>query len=215
MEGDDPEWTWIMPKITAAVTALILALGLAGCAGGTSSVEPTSEARGFAAPIDSAPATEAPVEQVDTAEQRDITAKGEVCDPHNLNDAICAAFHPDQVALNMTSPERVREPLASMSPESRLSLAHDACENLNAGNREHLIDTILRDDDDPLLNDRNNGSVYSAAAMAYCHQHIEGGTDEYPDRNKRIVKFYQSLGEAAAKDHFSGKVMPTPEELGY
>lgn len=214
-----------MKRSTTAVIVGVLALGLVG--GGTavalsSSGEPAPETSastpapvGTDAPVEAS--TDAPaVSGTQAKDERPayITEPGEVCDPHNVNDPICAAFYPEQVILNMTSPERAREPLASMDAVEKIRLAHQACENMIAGVRPHLVDTILNPDDPPEMADRNNDGIYIAASLAYCNE-FAGGTKDYPDKIARTIAFYHQLGESASKVHFADKIMPIPAELGY
>lgn len=214
-----------MKRSTTAVIVGVLALGLVG--GGTAvaltnSGEPTPEASASApAPVGTdataEASTDAPANSETPANDERpayITEPGEVCDPHNVNDPICAAFYPAQVILNMTSPERAREPLASMNADEKIRLAHEACENLVAGVRPDLVDTILAPDDPPEMADRNNDGIYIAASLAYCNE-FAGGTKDYPDKIARTIAFYKKLGESAAKVHFADKIMPVPAELGY
>lgn len=143
----------------------------------------------------------APSEQPAEALPTNITQPGEVCDPHNANDSLCAAFYPDQVVLNMTSAPRSREPLASMPAAEKIALAHQACDNLAAGSQPHLVDTILNPDDHPSTADRNNVGIYAAATLAYCNEFDTGKSAAY-------IAYYKKLGEEGAKADFADKTMP-------
>lgn len=118
-----------------------------------------------------------------------ITAAGEVCDPQNMNDPICAAFYPDQAVLNITA--RAAD-LDSLSDAEKIERAHLACDGGEPA-------------DSPL---------YKAGAIAYCNE-LAPGIDGQPDRYARLIAFYKALGEDGAKAHYADRVMPTPAELGY
>lgn len=190
-----------MPKRTTAiaVTALLL-FALTGC--GEDST-PAAEPKSFAAPLnkqaDETPATEEPT--VEPAIGYGPTAPGEVCDTQNLNDPICAAFYPDQLVLNLMTMPRAREPLSSMTDEQKITLAQQACADLGAGARPHVIETNPLADDHATSADRNNDLVYTAASLAYCNEHLTGKSAAY-------IAYYQALGEEGAKSDFADRVMP-------
>lgn len=176
-------------KRSAVVLALLAALTLTGCAGSTEAAPSEPET------IDTVTTDETPAPEVEEAEKMsaanivDITAPGEVCDPGNGNDAICAAFYPDQVVLNMAA--RAGGEFAALSDAEKIDRARQACETGDA---------------DPL--------IVKAGAVAYCNENA-GGPDDMPDMIARLIAFYQAMGEDAAKAHFNGHTMPTPAELGY
>ena len=180
-----------MTRTATIAAAALLLLALTGCAG--SADEAPSAPRGFAQSIPS----ETP-ESAAESTPSDITAPGEVCDPSNANDAICAAFFPAQAVINMTN----RTPALAVIPEpERIELAHQACDDFT---------TVLVEDAQGDIN------LHKAAAFSYCNENMEPGSfPGQPDRNQRIIAFYQSIGKAAAVEHFADKVMPTAEELGY
>lgn len=178
-----------MNKSSAAVVTAAILLLLTGCSGAPEAAP--GETQGAGTSAKSAP--EETTEPVETPAAEDatpayITEPGEVCDPGNMNDLICAAFYPDQVVLNVTS----RNPeLASIPEADRIALAHESCDNPS---------------DNP---------IHTAAALAYCNEQIgDSGFEGMPDRNARIIAFYQALGEDAARAHFADKTMPTAAELG-
>jgi len=173
-------------KTRIALVGAVLLLTLTGCAGTTE--DDASEPQSSVAKAQTAEVAESTPEA--TAELvADITAPGEVCDPGNMNDPICAAFYPDQAVLNITS--RVPE-LAGVSDTEKIQRAHAACDT----------------------GDASDVYFYKAGAVSYCHQ-FAPGTDDQPDRYARIIAFYQDIGEDAAKEHYADRVMPTPAELGY
>lgn len=178
-----------MPKRTAATitAAALILLTLTGCAG--SPEEATSEPQSApqSAPAETAEPEEA--QKMSTASSADITAPGEVCDPGNMNDPICAAFYPDQAVLNITARSA---DLDGMSDAEKIERAQLACEG----------------------GEPTDSPLYKAGAIAYCNE-FAPGIDGQPDRYARLIAFYKGLGEDAAKEHFADKVMPTPEELGY
>ena len=132
-----------MPQITGrtlAVTALLV-VGLTGCAGTTdpAPVEP----RGL---VQSVP-SETPESAAESTPSADITAPGEVCDPSNMNDPICAAFYPEQVVLNVTA--RTAE-VAGIPDADRIAAAQQACTDPSAA------------------------AVYvTAGQLAYCHDQLD------------------------------------------
>lgn len=180
--------------ITAAVIAS--ALLLTGCGAAQQTGEPAGAAR-FAAAADETETTSEPT-PADPAV--DITAPGEVCDPHNLNDIICAAFYPDQAVGNMTVAPRAGEPLASLSDEERIALAHEACEQLEAGTAQDAVSVIETSAEDTAAGRNNNFTLASAGALAYCNDYIA------LDDSGWALGEYQAMGEAAAKESFANGV---------
>lgn len=176
-----------MNKPSAAVLTAAILLLLTGCAGAPDEVPSVPESVATTT-VEETPTPE-PAEKMSAANSADITAPGEVCDPGNANDAICAAFYPDQVVLNMAA--RAGGEFAALSDAEKIDRARQACET---------------DDADPL--------IVKAGAVAYCNENA-GGPDTMPDMVARLVSFYQAMGEDAAKAHFNGHTMPTPAELGY
>lgn len=132
------------------------------------------------------------------------TATGDVCDPHNANDVICAAFYPDQVVINMTSAPRVGEPLASLAATERIALAHKACDQLAAGKTLKTVSLISTDPASAKRGADNNYTLASAGALAYCNAFIEG------DTFKQALEKYRSMGEDAAKASFAHGVPVKP-----
>ncbi|MDQ0576451.1 DUF732 domain-containing protein [Agromyces albus] len=193
----------LLPITTLAASLLVVVFALTGCAAAGESVE--SAARSAAVAEDETPtATE---EVVDLASK---TNPGEVCDPHNLNDVICAAFYPDLAVINMTSAPRGMEPLASLPEADRIALAHQACDALTAGATKDtlvLVDTIRESENDPR---DNNRVLFSAGTLAYCNEHLEDTDAGY--RLGWIINAYRQMGEAAAKESFAdGTVIQPPE----
>ena len=134
----------------------------------------------------------------------DLTLKtqpGEVCDPHNLNDTICAAFYPDLAVLNMTVSPRAGEPLSSLPDEQRIAVAHQACDQLANGVGLHDVNVIETSAADVALGRDNNYSLASAGALAYCSNYI--GSEDI----KWTLDQYKSMGEEAAKESFAGGVV--------
>lgn len=111
-------------KRASIAVAVLVALLLTGCAG--TADETPSEPQGATEAVETtAPETPAPdTQKMSAANSADITAPGEVCDPSNMNDPICAAFYPDQVVLNVTA--RSAE-LAGMSDAEKIEAAQQAC----------------------------------------------------------------------------------------
>lgn len=175
-----------MKRASIALTALI-ALTLTGCAGAANDAPREPETVATVATDE----TRAPADtqKMSAANSADITAAGEVCDPQNMNDPICAAFYPDQVVLNITARS---SDLDGLSDADKIERAHQACEG----------------------GEPADSALYKAGAIAYCNE-LAPGIDGQPDRYARLIAFYQGLGEDAAKAHFADKVMPTAEELGY
>lgn len=177
-------------RTAVAALAVLIGLSLTGCAG-TADAAPT-EAQDIAASTESA-AEETPApsdaESAKNSTPVHITAAGEVCDPSNMNDPICAAFYPDQVVLNITARSA---DFAGLSDAEKIERAHGACEGA-----------------EPV-----DSPIYKAGAIAYCNE-FAPGIEGQPDRYARLIAFYQALGEDGAKAHFSDKTMPTPAELGY
>lgn len=132
-----------------------------------------------------------------------ITSPGEVCDPENLNDSLCAAFYPNQALINVT--DRGSAALAGLPLEEKRKLAEQACTALASGASAQTVAVVTGDD---------NRTLFSAAAVAYCPEHAESSA-KWPDRTGRLIAYYQGLGEAGAKADFAGGQMPAPEKLGY
>lgn len=132
-----------------------------------------------------------------------ITSPGEVCDPENLNDSLCAAFYPDQALINVT--DRGSAALAGLPLDEKRDLAEQACTALAGGAPAAATAAVTGDD---------NRTLFSAAAVAYCPEHAESSA-KWPDRTRRLIAYYQGLGEAGAKADFAGGQMPAPEKLGY
>lgn len=189
-----------MPKRTTAIAAVVVLLfALTGC--GEETATPADEPKPLAAPLttEETPAPEA-------TEGPEIgygpTGAGEVCDPQNANDSLCAAFYPDQAVLRIAARGGA---IASLDPQQTLDLAVQACDEMRAGGTWEASSLSTGDD---------SRILFAAAAVGYCPEFAPGG-GQYPDRTARLITFYQSLGEAGAKDHFADKVMPTEAELGY
>lgn len=190
----------VMNKL-ATVTVVALALLLTGCSATQASNESVAGAAKFAASADDV--TEATGEPIatETAEPTvDVTAPGEVCDPQNLNDLICAAFYPEQVVLNLTAAPRAQEPLASMTDEQKIQLAHAACDTLAAGGTKDTVTLVTTDNPDALLSTWNNNLVFTAGTLGYCNDYIEGENFQWG------VNEYRSMGEQAAKESFADGV---------
>lgn len=203
-----------MQKSSAVAVVTLALLVLTGCASAADDSPSKPESKPQSATTEEVEATPEPTAEPTPAV--DITAEGEVCDPHNLNDPICAAFYPDQSVLNRTNADRGRQPLSALPDDERVALAHQACDNMTAGNRNPLIETIPNEGDQAGMEDWNNLVLYSAGAMSYCPEFMEpSGFDDQPDRNIRILAFYKAMTEEEAKAHFADHVMPTKEELGY
>lgn len=181
-------------KTRLALMSAVLLLALTGCA----STAPTSTAK-------DEPASRAASEAEETATPEPSvapTAPGEVCDPGNANDVICAAFYPDQAVLNIATRNEV---LGTMDESAVLDLARQACEVMTSGGSYETQE---------LAPGIDNRSIFSAAALAYCPAFAEGPED-YPDLTQRRLTYYQGIGEAAARSEFADGTMPTPEKLGY
>lgn len=188
-----------MPKVTAARIALtaLIVVGLTGCAGQVE--EPAAEPRGLVQSVPSA----TPESAAESTPSVDITAPGEVCDPGNANDAICAAFYPEQAAINATSAPRALEPLASMSDEEKIALAHQACEILAAGGSKEtstLVETIVPEGDSRPDN-WNAGLPFAAGRLGFCQ-------DQLDEKPQQFIAHYRQLGEEASKAEFADGSMP-------
>ena len=173
-------------RIRVALVSVIALLALTGCA----STAPTSTAK------DDAPKKATASEAQETATLGPTvspTAPGEVCDPGNANDVICAAFYPDQAVLNIAA----RNDGLSALGDDVLDVAKSTCDAMRAGGAAA---------GDPAL--------ISAAALAYCPEFSQGPSD-YPDLTQRRLTYYQSIGEEAARAEFADGTMPTPDVLGY
>ncbi|TQL87185.1 hypothetical protein FB560_2852 [Microbacterium saperdae] len=115
----------------------------------------------------------------------------------------------------MTSDARAREPLRSMSDAEKIDLAHAACDNLNAGRGQvPMLETVPDAGDDAIFADKNNVTLYAAGTFAYCNQHIKG-TEALPEYGARLITYYRSIGEEAAKAEFADGSMPEKSLLGY
>jgi hypothetical protein len=193
-----------MNKIThtLAVSAAAI-LVLAGC---SATGETTNSAQGSETTEDTETnnlreATATPLDEPQPAP----TNVGDVCDPQNANDFICAAFYPEQALLNVTSAPRADEPLASMTVEQKIDLAQQACDAMAAGGTKEdtiLVDTIT--DKGEFFEEWNNGLVFAAGQLAYCNEFIEA-----PDGIWRINE-YRDMGETAAKESFKDGVTLKP-----
>jgi hypothetical protein len=126
-----------------------------------------------------------------------------VSDPNNLNDSLCAAFYPDQALINVT--DRGSAAFAGLPLDEKRDLAEQACTALAGGSSAQTTAVVTGDD---------NRTLFSAAAVAYCPEHAESSA-KWPDRTRRLIAYYQRLGEAGAKADFADGQMPTPEKLGY
>jgi len=186
-----------MNKIAHTLTVSAIAvLMLAGCSAVPVDEAPTS--RIAADGETSAVETPAPVEEAPTDE-------GDVCDPENLNDFICAAFYPEQALLNVTSAPRADEPLASMPVEQKMELAQQACDAMSAGGTKEdtiLVETITDKGDG--FEKWNNILVFTAGTLAYCNEFIDA-----PDGIWRINE-YRSMGEADAKESYKDRKIIQP-----
>lgn len=183
-----------MRKSTVIIGASIaIVLGVAGIGTAVAVNNPTPPATVTGSTV--APSS-APHDSytVTTASTVGHTAKGDVCDPSNLNDLICAAFYPDQAVLNMTS--RAVGPLATMSDSDKITLAHKACTTLENGGTEST--TVL------VAPEAANANLYVTATLAYCNDKIVNatGTD-----TQWVVKTYKAMGEQAAKTSFANKTI--------
>lgn len=184
--------------IVAVVAGVVLVGG--GVAAATaigsadSAPEPTAS---VTAPASDSTETPSPTPSA-TPDLSDKTAPGEVCDPHNLNDTICAAFYPDMVVLNMTSAPRAGEPLTSLPDAQRIALAHQACDQLAAGANLHSVSVIETTADAAAPGLDNNFSLASAGSLAYCHDFIDSSDVKW------TLEQYISMGEDAAKASFAG-----------
>lgn len=132
-----------------------------------------------------------------------LTAPGAICDPHNLNDIICLAFHPDVAVINMTSGPRAQEPLRSMTDQEKIALAHKACSVYEGGGSAAtvtLVPTTLDADAQALPADINNANMFNIGALAYCNQYLgaDGATSLW------TLNAYRDMGEKAAIKSFAG-----------
>lgn len=195
--------------IAAAAAVLVIGggVGIATAANLASSDETSSSQTPTATSTDEQTGSATP-EPTETAGTEDPTAAGEVCDPSNLNDAICAAFYPDIAVINMTAGPRSGEPLASMSTEQRIALAHQACDQLEAGADPHSINLVETSADDIAKARDNNYTLYSAGSLAYCESHI--ATDDFGAKLHYALDAYRAMGEEAAKKSFAGGVVIRP-----
>lgn len=193
-----------MPKRTTAiaVTALLLFV-LTGCGEDTM---PAAEPKPFAAPMnkqaEETPATEEPTPAAEPTIGYGPTAPGEVCDPGNANDAICAAFYPDQAALNVTSAPRALEPLASLTDEEKIAIAKEACASLDGGGSPDTVTLIATDVTDERPANWNARLPFAAGSLAYCQGHLD-------QRPMSLISYYKSLGEEASKAEFADGSMPS------
>lgn len=166
-------------KTRTALVGAILLLALAGC-GGQPSAEPSEVApQPFAAQAEQTPEA--------TPEPEPVTAPtgpGEVCDPHNMNDFICAAFYPEQVVLNITSAPRAPDEVASLSDAEKIQRAQEAC---TSGGLPSFV---------------------TAGRLAYCPEQLDDA------RKIATLEYYKALGEEGAKADFADTRMPTDAELG-
>lgn len=186
-----------MPQRTTglAATAVVLLLALTGC--GEASPAPESMPVTAKSAADETPESAEPEEP---AIGYGPTGAGEVCDPQNLNDSICAAFYPDHAVLRIAARGGA---IASLEPQQTLDLAMQACDEMRAGSTWESSALATGDD---------NRVLYTAAAVGYCPEYAPGRA---PDHTARLIAFYQSLGKAGAEEHFADRVMPTDAELGY
>ena len=126
MEGDDPDWTWIMPKVTAraAVLTALLLVALAGCAGAPESAPSEPEPA-------SASASETPTEETAapaTVEPTEPTGPSDV-EVHFLESAFIAQIE--------------------LPDADKLAAGRYACEQIEAGNG----DVVAVEGLDPALNE--------------------------------------------------------------
>lgn len=200
-----------MPKRTGIVVAAVV--GAVLIVGGGAAVALTAGAQNE--PVETSAASDPVADEVPeeapggTAEPVENGAEGlasktnpgEVCDPHNLNDVICAAFYPDLVVVNMTMAPRAGEPLASMGESERIALAHEACAQLDSG---ATLESVAVVEEADAAESSNNFAVASAGALAFCNSHLD-------ERLSWTLSAYQSMGEAAAKESFKdGSVIQPP-----
>ena len=191
-----------MNKIAHTLTVSAIAvLMLAGCS--SAAVEETASANREASTAETGrlAVDEQPEVEVKTAP----TNVGDVCDPQNANDFICAAFYPEQALLNVTSAPRADEPLASMSVEQKIELAQQACDAMSAGGTKDdtiLVETIT--DKGEFFEEWNNGLVFTAGQLAYCNEFIDAPNGIW------VLGEYRSMGEAAAKESYKDRIALRP-----
>lgn len=137
-----------MPKVTfrAAVLAAVLALTLTGCAAGVEEPSTAPQSTDTSTPAAETPEPKAEKMTAPAEIPAHITEPGEVCDPSNMNDAICAAFYPDQVVLNVTGRSA---DLAGLSDAEKIESAQRACI------------------------DGGNASLVTAGQLAYCNEQLD------------------------------------------
>ncbi|MFJ2502542.1 hypothetical protein [Microbacterium sp. NPDC087592] len=176
-------------KARIALVSAIALLALTGCASAVSTA-PTSTRAEESTQTVAANGTE---ETSSPESSADVTAPGQVCDPGNANDVICAAFYPDQAVLNIAA----RNDGLSALGDDVVDVAKSVCDAMRAGSAAA---------GDPAL--------ISAASLAYCPEFSQGPSD-YPDLTQRRLAYYQSIGEEAARAEFANGTMPTPDVLGY
>lgn len=183
--------------MVAVMTGILVLTGCAADPGSDETAE--NQARSFAN-------TEPALEASDT----DPTAPGEVCDPSNANDAICAAFHPEQAAKNMLA--RQKEPIASMSVEEQDALIQQACDAMESGKTWETAILV----EEPNLDERagyavTNQGLFAIASYSQCQEHV-AQVSPYGDW---LINYYKGIGEAAAKDEFADGSMPDsiPDDL--
>lgn len=196
---------------TAIAAALLVVLALSGCSGATEAADAARVAAGSTAEELAAPdnATSVPTE----AEVASLTRAGSACDPHNLNDMICLAFHPDIAVMNMTSGTRAQEPLRSMTNEQKVALAHAACNAFDAGDTAATVSLVATELDADaqaaqIPADINNTNVFLFGALAYCNDHFneDDGVDSL-----WTISAYRDMGENAALQSFAdGRVIQRP-----
>lgn len=197
--------------IVAAAAVIVIGggVGVATAANLASSGEPNSSETTAPTAASTAPTTDgATPEPTSSAGTADPTAAGEVCDPSNLNDAICAAFYPDLAVANMTAAPRSGEPLASLPAAQRIALAHQACDQLDAGADPHSVNLVDTSADDLAKARDNNYTLYSAGSLAYCENHI--ASDDFGTNLRYALDTYREMGEKAAKESFAEGVVIRP-----
>ena len=166
---------------------------------GSSTVNPTVAPRsGSGATAPTATPTVAPAS---------ITAPGEVCDPHNLNDIICLAFHPDVAVVNMTSGPRAQEPLRSMTDQEKIALAHKACSVYASGGSASTMQIVATNLDagSHAPADINNMNIFNIGALAYCNQFVTTADAANGAGFLWTLNAYRGMGEKAAIESFASK----------
>jgi hypothetical protein len=176
-------------KIRIALVSAMALLALTGCASAASTAPTSTRDEESAQTVTASGTEETPAPET----AADATAPGEVCDPGNANDVICAAFYPDQAVLNIAA----RNDSLSALGHDVVDVAKSACDAMRAGGAA-----------------AGDAALISAAALAYCPEFSEGPSD-YPDLTQRRLAYYQGIGEDAARAEFADGSMPTPEMLGY